>query len=1205
MSDKIVPPWESQTLSAPDTVHPQSNKDESAHDEPGFEARANAFLDERLGQDPPGAEDDPQVESAAHPGTLSPGLEEDPEPPPAAAELAKTRVEQLNQLRELRRESLDDGGPPTPGTLGGLESLPEAAPSVTVIPPINNWIPIGPAGTAFGQGGTLPTVSGRVAGIAITPGSQRVYIASANGGVWRTTDRGETWTSLMDAFDLNPEANQSDSLSCGAIAVVPGANASSDRIYVGSGEGASGAYFGVGPIVSFDGGRNWLTEPTTGHDLIGSAFYQLAIDSGDSDVVFGATRRGLYRRMSLGGGRHGIWHNISTSQNLDGSYTSVVIQPGSPRAFAARRYDQVYEVNGSSMTPLGTNFPDSEVNRIGLAMHPQNPDILYALISNFFDHLHGLYRLDLNDNEWRKIEGVPETLFGPNLNRRGQGGYDLAVAVSPQDENHVVVGGSIVYAGDWSASLYRCQIDPNALQARSEYIGRSVHADVHSIVFAPGSGDELWVGCDGGVFMATDARDGQEDIFTARNTGLQTMTMNHLGQHPTRPEILFCGTQDNGGQRYTGEPSWIYSTGGDSGFFVINWADPNVVIDTYVYGSLRKSMVGGHRYSGERRMIPMVRGDRSLFYAPLVGTPYNPDRPEEAERIAFGGSRLWLSDDFGDSWASIPSQGTGDRFPNSDVAKSIVFADYNKIFVGTNSGRVYQFVKRDGARRWEMTDLKFHNHDGGGGRVVTDIAVDPADASGDSIYITIGGPTRSGQTARVYHYDGRRWEGRGGRSADPSQQLLVGVHHKAIAVDPDYPDHLYVGTDIGAWRSLDGGTTWQLFSNGLPDAAVMDLKLHAPSRMLRVSTHGRGVYELHLDEAERGVELFLRNTQAEYPDFDRPITPGPPDVRLASFYFEPTQLDDFVEFAKHYSQTWLPSHEEYRIHNRIFVQVRNRGRFPADKVRIVALLARLFDEEALPPLPRGYDVAVRRGQPISSASWKTIGIQEVDGVKAGCPKIAIFDFPSDLYPAEQDYDPNDPMVYSSKYAVVVLIHHDDDPYTAPDAGTVLDEQQRKAAVVRIYRYFMPTINLIPPYVPREEQPFGDLFKGKHTVAAGQSLAEIAALFYTAEEMAAAIFEVNRDIIGSDPDSLAPGIELRIPASLQVVLDGGWQQLDQKPRYLAQHTVIPGNTLAGIANKYYGSSVREKWMLIYEENRDVIGDNPSLIRPGQILNIPFD
>ena len=96
----------------------------------------------------------------------------------------------------------------------------------------------------------------------------------------------------------------------------------------------------------------------------------------------------------------------------------------------------------------------------------------------------------------------------------------------------------------------------------------------------------MWVGCDGGVYR-TDNATGAGDIFTSLNKGLQTLTLNYLGQHPSEDAVIFSGSQDNGGERFTGEEAWLYTSGGDSGYFVVNWSDPYRVADTYVRGAVQ------------------------------------------------------------------------------------------------------------------------------------------------------------------------------------------------------------------------------------------------------------------------------------------------------------------------------------------------------------------------------------------------------------------------------------------------------------------------------------------------------------------------------------------------------------------------------------------------------------------------------------------
>ena len=184
------------------------------------------------------------------------------------------------------------------------------APAMPAIGGQNNWTPLGPSIVVRGQTANRAPISGRVPGIAVAPGGNRLYVASANGGVWRSDDAGASWRSLMDGFDQNPTNVASSSLCCGAIAIDPN---NPDRIYVGTGEGdtdqifanrivnALPAYRGIGPIRSDDGGTNWVQE-TSSPSLADFAFFQIAVDPGDPEHCVAATSNGLYERINVSSG---------------------------------------------------------------------------------------------------------------------------------------------------------------------------------------------------------------------------------------------------------------------------------------------------------------------------------------------------------------------------------------------------------------------------------------------------------------------------------------------------------------------------------------------------------------------------------------------------------------------------------------------------------------------------------------------------------------------------------------------------------------------------------------------------------------------------------------------------------------------------------------------------------------------------------------
>jgi hypothetical protein len=990
------------------------------------------------------------------------------------------------------------------------EDRPEARqPGPPVPPPVSGWIPIGPSVVRQGQTPALPPVSGRVQAIAVARGGNPVYAGAANGGVWRSDDSGRTWRSLMESFDVDPHPVAekdpgADSLSCGAVAIHP---AHPDKIYVGTGEPVVHGYFGVGPVVSSDGGQSWVRETVAGDNslaLKGSLFYALAVDPGDPDRVVAATTKGLYRREPDRDGGYCWVHKPSGGQ---GETTSVVAtRTGNTTTFYASGTDgHVFtSADGESWDEIGNAcpgtdgepaFPGENVKRVGLAVQPTNGCVVYALVARKTDEkLHGLYRLDLADGTWRKVLGVPADLLG-GLGRWGGGASTMAIAVDPADVNRIYLGGTGVqvpnaYTGNAEicGAVYRCAITVSGtvVRAAPAHIGATVHADIAALEFAPGDPDELWVGCDGGAFVSTNPACA-DTRFRACNTGLAILEMNHLAQHPSEDAVLFCGTQDNGGVRFTGEPAWLYSAGGDCGYFVVNWHDPYQVLSTFTDGGVRRSVDGGTRYGYDDVNVPLAENEGVEFYAPIAGTPRRraataAEAKAEAGIVAFGSVRPWISTEFGDNWQSIPNGNLDDDALTGDGRQgnicSLVFASASRLYAGTTGGGVYQFVYTGTSSTWKRKPL----HNAGASLEltgpVTAIAVDPADHSGQSIYITFG-RLGEGDYRHVWHFNGTRWEPRSGPeppsiipiaigarphpiAADPVNLRLMDVHTNAIAVDPANPSHLYVGADIGIWRSTDAGKTWSTFSSGLPDAAVLDLLLHPDARLLRAATFGRGVYECGLDAAPaRPVELYVRGTQLDQgrrPTVDGRPDPtrqgrrvfhwAGPDIKLdtpdaAGNYrlpVSPPTLADFLEFTDTLTDDArnVATCATEVTSTRVYVQVHNRGALPADNVRVMLLVANA--PVALPALPPGFAASVRNGTPINTAGWQTAGFATLNGVRPGAPQIAAFDLATDKLPA-----PDQP-AGDNHHCLLALVHHPDDSFTATQTvSDLLSLNERKAA----------------------------------------------------------------------------------------------------------------------------------------------------------------
>jgi hypothetical protein len=1050
------------------------------------------------------------------------------------------RVRLVEQYRRHQRAEAEQRRAARPGeAMGGEVAEAGRSPGPSARPWVSEWISIGPSVVRQGQSPALPPISGRVRALAVARGGSRLYVGAANGGVWRSDDAGKTWRSLMEpeSFDVNPppvagEDMGSDSLSCGALAIHPD---HPDKIYVGTGEGVFFGYFGVGPVVSSDGGRTWVREKVADGSaaLEGRRMYALAVDPGNPDRVVAATMEGLYLREPDGkrgfrwaykwpGGKNETTSVVATRT---GSTTTFYASGAEGHVFASTDGQDWAEIGeGFPGTGAEPAFPGPDVERVGLAVQPTDPSVVYALVARKKNKkLHGLYRLELTEGIWRKVLGVPTDLFG-DVGEWGGGDHGLAIVADPADVNRIYLGGMgvTVPSADTGepevcAALYRCAITVSGTTVRATpaHIGATVHADITALELTPGDPDVLWVGCDGGAFVSTNPASA-DARFRARNTGLATLEMNHLGQHPAEDAVLFCGTQDNGGLRFTGEPAWLYSAGGESGYFVVNWHDPYQVLSTYIDGSVRRSADGGTRYGYDDVNVPLEHDDKVLFYAPLAGTPVSQATPGDAKIVAFGSSRPWISTEFGGNWHSIPAGNLADDaltddLPDDDwrqgIICSLVFASAKRLYAGTMGGGVYQFVRTGTSGAWTRTRL-----DNAGAHPleltgpVTAIAVDPADHSGKSIYITFGG---SGDYRHVWHFDGTHWQQRSGPESGGATSLLD-VHTNTVAVDPAHPSHLYVGADIGIWRSNDAGLTWSTFSSGLPDAAVVDLALHPGARLLRAATFGRSVYECRLGAATPAIELYVRDTQLDQgrlrtvdgsPDPTRKGTHvfhwAGPDIKLdtpdaAGNYqlpVSPPSTADFLDFADTLTDDsrQVASYATEAANTRGYVQVHNRGTLPADNVHVMLLVANA--PVALPALPADLATSLRSGTPINTPGWQTVGFATLNGVRPGAPKIAAFDLTTDKLPA-----PDQP-AGDNHHCVLALVHHPDDPFTATQTvGDLLSLNERKAAHKHLKAVqFVETLEHSPPAVLRARlnNPDGsrelvtDLVVDLRTAAGGQ------------------------------------------------------------------------------------------------------------------------
>ena len=719
------------------------------------------------------------------------------------------------------------------------------------------------------SGGGAGLVAGRMTGLAVS--GNMIFAGGADGGVFRSSDGGSTWTPITDGLPT---------LSTGDLRVAP-----DGALWLATGEGNTGAtsYVGSGVyrLVKSTSGVFALSDRVGGTELESMFVHRLKFD--DAGNVYAATSRGVWKHSATT--NKGNWTRVLypvsdpivggvSRPDLQSPYNNicndVAIQPGTGGSIVIANcawrggaaYNGMYlSTDGGAsfakINPLGALNPQ-DIGRSQFAYSSDGSE-LYATVESITHYtsspqtaLSGVYQSHGGSviGPWNKIGdsgklgSAGSALHAANGYHPGiQAWYNQVIAVDPGNATHVYVGLEEVYETRDSGSSWQT-IGPYwnfgfrcwSIFDSSNACNPTTHPDQHSIAFGNGN---VYVGDDGGVYArpinGRNDADGHATDWRSLNANLRTLQYYSVGVGKVQGGVAVAGgLQDNGGSLLLpGESNMVSPFGGDGGDIIVDPDDGCKILDEYVFLTLWITTTCGQSDGTIHAIKDVSIPDPS----PRFTAPFRADSANKNLWIA-GGRYLWKNEkgfeiQSGSEWQPIFDNGAGHSTTTIAVQNGVTYSAWCG---PCNNDGFARGVSTNANGAFTQLSLPANVPN----RYISGLAIDPADASGKTAYLGFNGFSRrwtEGPGVGLGHLwktinGGATWADVSGALPDIPVNDIVISHGKLV-----------VGTDLGVVVSTDGGAHWSRLGGNLPYTTVMDLHL-GPDGRLYAATHGRGIWSI-------------------------------------------------------------------------------------------------------------------------------------------------------------------------------------------------------------------------------------------------------------------------------------------------------------------------------------------------------------------------
>jgi photosystem II stability/assembly factor-like uncharacterized protein len=770
------------------------------------------------------------------------------------------------------------------------------------------WRAIGPA-----------TVEGRIADIAALPSPSRTfYVASAAGGIWKTTNNGLRYTPLFENERV---------ASLGALAIAP---SDSMQVWVGTGEPNSRNSIepGRGIYKSTNGGTTWTLMGLEKTEHIG----RIVVHPTNPNIVYVAALgaawrtnpdRGLYKTED--GGK--TWNLIKFISDKAG-FIDVGLDPKNPDIVWAASYERIrgpyFLISGGPGSGLwkstdagktfteimGGGWPETPKGRISFSIFAGNGNVVYAMVEA--DSVrgrpagsppqrlaNGLYRTMDGGRTWEKTNNANTRPF-----------YYSQVRVHPRDSNKV-----------WFSSTPVLRSDDGGRSTRNATVG--LHVDHHAMYIDPNDPERMIVGNDGGVGVSWDA--GGTYFFG----GVLPITQFYNVSYDMAVPYNVCGgAQDNGSwcgpSRRRGpvnNANWIYFAGGDGFVTAQDPTDPNIIYGESQGGNIIRYNLGtsesvflqkpnwGPRYRQYEDSLIVMRGDTATpmtrelerriaelrtrqrsdssdlalrwnWNTPFFLSPHNPSVFYTASNrvmksLQRGDNMFAISPDLSKKLMAkidtsirktggITLDATGAETYGTIVSLAESYVRPGFLYAGTDDGNVWT-TRNDGGAWEQVPQAKFT----GLPNEVYVSEIEPSHFDSLTFYVTFDNHRNGDFKPYVYATEdgGRTFRSIAANLPNDGPDF---VH--VIKEDVRNRDLLFVGTSVGVYASIDRGATWTKFMTGLPTVPVYDLKVHPRDNELIAATHGRSFWVVDITPLQQLTRSAVASITTDAPYLFQPKT---------------------------------------------------------------------------------------------------------------------------------------------------------------------------------------------------------------------------------------------------------------------------------------------------------------------------------------------